>query len=323
MPQHFLMSAAARTVSLKQVARMTDGEASALFRKIRWPDTNGAPVCPHCNCTICYAYDCRPVFKCKACRKQFSETSGTLFASRKLPIRDYLIAIVIFVNAVKGISALQLGRDLDVQYKTAYVLAMKLREAMAAEVRGVVIGGDGADVEVDGCYVGGHIRPENRKEDRKDRRLAENQTGKRQVVVVARERDGRTVTGVFPSEDAATSFIKARVDRNSTVHADEAAAWNSLHARFNMKRINHQESYSLDGACTNQAESFFSRLRRAQWGQHHRISGKYLGRYAAEMAWREDRRRESNGEQFRTVGFRAAALPPSVDWSGYWQRGRV
>lgn len=317
------MSAAARTVSLKQVARMTDGEARTLFRKIRWPETNGAPVCPYCGCPTCYEYTTRAVFKCKACRRQFSETSGTLFAWRKLPIRDYLIAIVIFVNAVKGISALQLGRDLDVQYKTAYVMAHKLREAMAAEVRGVVLGGDGAEVEVDGCYVGGHVRPENRKEDRKDRRLAENQTGKRQVVVVARERDGRTLTQVFGSEDESIAFIKARVDRASTVHADESAAWNSLHARFAMKRINHQEAYSADGACTNQTESFFARLRRAQWGQHHRISGKYLTRYAAEMAWREDNRRESNGEQFRTVGFRAAALPPSVDWCGYWQRGRA
>ena len=65
------------------------------------------------------------------------------------------------------------------------------------------------------------------------------------------------------------------------------------------------------------------RLRRAEWSQHHRVSGKYLARYAAEMAWREDRRRESNGEQFRAVGFQASALLPSVDWRGYWQRSRA
>lgn len=186
-----------------------------------------------------------------------------------------------------------------------------------------MIDGEGVDVEVDSCYIGGHIRPENRKEDRKDRRLAENQTGKRQVAVVARERDGRTVTQVFRSEEEIFAFIKALVDRASSVHADEAAGWNALHARFAVKPVNHQDAYSLNGACANQAESYFARLRRAQWGQHHRIGGKYLVRYAAEMAWREDRRRESNGEQFRAVGFRAAALPPSVDWCGYWQRGRA
>src|SRR4029434_1725594 len=97
-------------------------------------------------------------------------------------------AIAIFVNAVRGLSALQLGRDLDVSYKTAFVLAHKLREALGNEHKGVTLGGE---VEIDGRYVGGHIRPENRKEDRKDRRLAENQSGTRRVVVALRERRGR------------------------------------------------------------------------------------------------------------------------------------
>lgn len=106
----------------------------------------------------------------KGCGQQFSMTSGTIFASRKLTIRDYLLAIVIFINAAKGISSLQLARDLGVQYKTAFVLTHKLREAMAAQLKGMVLNGT---VEVDGCYVGGHVRPANRKEDRVDRRLAE------------------------------------------------------------------------------------------------------------------------------------------------------
>jgi transposase-like protein len=92
--------------------------------------------------TAVYAYTTRRIWKCKACNHQFSVTSGTIFASRKLPIRDYLAAIAIFVNAVKGISALQLGRDLDVQYKTAFVLAHKLREAIEAEGAAAVIGVD-------------------------------------------------------------------------------------------------------------------------------------------------------------------------------------
>ena len=97
---------------------------------------------------------------------------------------------------------------------------------------------------MDGAYFGGHVRPENRKQDRLDRRLAENQTGKRQCVVVVRERApdgtslGRTIANVFKTEDAALDFIKFRVDRASTVHADEAGAWNALHARFETKRVN-------------------------------------------------------------------------------------
>lgn len=296
-----------------------------MFRNLRWPDTNGAPVCPHCECPVCYdvTRSATPRYRCKACRRDFSPTSGTLFAYHKLSIRDYMAAIVIFVNAVKGVSALQLGRDLDVSYKSAFVLAHKLREALSSEMKGVTIGGAGEAVEVDGCYVGGHIRPENRKEDRKDRRLAVNQTGKRQVVVAARERGGRTLTAVFKSEDASVGFIKSRVEKGTVVHTDEAKGWEALRAKYAMKVINHSQAYSADDACTNQAESFFSRLRRAQWGQHHRISGVYLGRYAAEMAWREDHRREPNGSLFGMVGKLAGAMGMSVDFSGYWQRRKA
>jgi len=87
----------------------------------------------------------------------------------------------------------------------------------------------------------------------------------------------------------------------SAVYADEAASWDDLHAAYETKRISHSVSFSGDGACTNQAESYFSRLRRAEWGQHHHISGRYLYVYAGEMAWREDHRRVTNGEMFRAV----------------------
>ena len=323
--QHFLLCARARTISLAQVLRMTQAEAERVFATIRWPDTEGRPVCPECGCQA--VYDCRrpngaPRWRCKACSRDFSLTSGTLFAFLKLPLVMYLAAIVIFVNEVKGKSALALSRDLGVQYKTAFVLAQKIREAMASEIKGVEIGGEGRVVEVDGCHVGGTIRPENEKKDRKDRRLAENQTGKEQVVVAVRERGGRTLTAVFTSEEESLDFIKARVDRATTVHADEAGAWNHLHARFDTKRINHQEAYSLNGACTNGAESFFSRMRRGEFGHHHHISGVYLERYAKEAAFREDHRRDSNGEQFRIVVGLVTRNKPSVDFCGYWQRSR-
>src|SRR5687767_7502132 len=201
--QHFLLSAKARTLSLASVARMSEDEARATFRAIRWAATDGEPVCPECGCVACYEYASRPIFKCKGCLHQFSVTSGTLFSSRKLPMRDYLMAIAIFVNGAKGVSALQLSRDLGVQYKTAFVLAHKLREAMAAEHKGKVLRGH---VEVDGAYFGGHVKPANRKADRVDRRLAEHQTGKRRCVVALRERGGRTLPFVVITEDQAVPF---------------------------------------------------------------------------------------------------------------------
>ena len=317
MSQHFLLSAKARTLSLVQVARMSEGEAQATFRQMRWHSTDGDPVCPACGCLAVYEYRTRPLFKCKACAKQFSVTSGTIFHSRKLPVRDYLMAIAIFVNGAKGVAALQLGRDLDVSYKTAFVLSHKLREAMAAErATGTVKG----EVEIDGAYFGGHVKPANHKENRRDRRLAENQSGKREVVVAMRERGGKTFPFVVKREDDAVEIIRKRVAAGSTVFADEAACWDALHAKFEAKRINHSFSFSDDGACTNQVESFFSRLRRAEIGQHHHIAGPYLKFYAGEMAWREDTRRWDNGALYGLAGVAALGHPKSRNWCGYWQR---
>ena len=106
MSQHFLLSAKARTLSVSKVARMSDEEERNTFRAIRWTSTNGDPHCPHCDCLAVYEYKSRPIYKCKGCEQQFSVTSGTIFASRKLPLRDYLLAIELFVNGAKGKSAL-------------------------------------------------------------------------------------------------------------------------------------------------------------------------------------------------------------------------
>ena len=296
---------------------MSDEEAHTRFTELRWSDNGGKPYCPHCGSVALYTYKARRIWKCKACTKQFSVTSGTIFASRKLPVRDYLLAIALLANCAKGMSALQLGRDLDVQYRTAFVLCHKLREALASEMANETVGGI---VEVDGAYVGGHIRPSNLKENLRDRRLAENQTGKRRVVVIARERQGRTKVTVTKQEADGVAFVAKVVRPGSELHADEASHWDALHAHFETKRINHSLAYSLDGACTNQAESFLARLRRMIDGQHHGVSPQYLHQYANHAAWLEDHRRLDNGAlAHRALGL-ALQHPVSRNWKGYWQR---
>jgi transposase-like protein len=326
MAQHFLLSSNARTLSLAAVLRMSDEEAEKTFAAIRWASTQGAPVCPRCG--VLDIYRCRrPTgalrFQCKGCKHEFSLTSGTLFAFHKLPLRTYLAAIAIFCNEVKGKSALALSRDLDVQYKTAFVMAHKIREAVASEMKGAHVGGEGRTAEIDSGYFGGYVKPTNYAENRVDRRLSANQSGKRRAVVVIRERDGRTLTQVFKTEAASVSFVKSRVEKGTEIMADESSAWNVLHASYPMKRIDHGFAYSHDGACTNGAEEFFSRLRRAEIGHHHHLAGAYLGKYASEAAWRDDHRRESNGAQFRSIIALVAKNGPSVDFCGCWQRHKA
>lgn len=320
MPQHFLLSPAAKTLSLVKVMRMSDTQARKAFRKIRWWDTDGEPVCPECGCCDAYDLETRQVYKCKGCHKQYSITSGTIFHGRKLQVRDILAAIAIFINGAKGYSALQLSRDLSVDYKTAFVLLHKVREAIEiAREKGALSG----NVEVDGAYFGGYVKPANERKDRKDRRKVIHQSGKRQVVIAVRERGGRTVTQIADNEAQGVHTVTANVSAGSTVYADEASHWDKLAAHFPIKRINHKEAYSKDDACTNQAESFFSRLRRAEIGTHHHIAGRYLAAYAAEMAWREDCNRHDNGTQFTMVMAAVAVAPKSDQWRGYWQRPNV
>lgn len=317
MAQHFLLSAAARTLSLKGIYKGGEDAAYAMFRKLRWPQTDGEAVCPRCGCCETYDISTRRRFKCAACGHQFSVTSGTIFASRKMAFVDLLAAICMVVNGAKGIAALQLARDLDCQHKTAFVLCHKLREAMAAEIAAAAeLHGD---VEIDGAHFGGHIRPENFKADRVDRRKV--QSPRRRVVIAMRERKGVTRTFVVKHEAEGVELAKRHVSRLARMHADEASHWDALHAGWQVSRINHSEAYSdLLGACTNQAESFFSRLRRMVEGQHHTVSPQYLHQYAAHAAWLENNRRLDNGALAHLVLGKALASPVSRQWKGYWQR---
>lgn len=316
MAQHFLLKAEARTLSLKEIYKGGEEKAYDTFRKLRWED--GEPVCSKCGCLDHYEIKTRRKFKCAACHAQYSVTSGTIFASRKLGFCDLLAAICIFVNAAKGLSALQFSRDLDVQYKTAWVLAHKLREALAAETADEILDGE---VEIDGAYFGGHVRPENRKEERRDRRMKENQSDRRRVVVALRERKGRTLTFVRRSEDEGVEIARARVAAKAMIFADEARHWDTLELEYDAGRINHSEMYSdLNGKHTNNVESYFSRLRRMVDGQHHSVSHKYLYQYANHAAWMEDHRRRSNGANAFGLLGGSLAHPVSRVWKGYWQR---
>src|ERR1700730_15571802 len=152
MSQHFLLSPTARTLSLRDIMRMSDEAAHGRFVAIRFAVNNGKPFYPHCGILKVYTLAETPVrWKCSSCRRKFSVTSGTLFHSRKLPIREYLSVIALFTGGVKGVAALRMARDMNINPKSAFVLLHKLREGMGAVVGGEELAGE---VEVDGAYFG-------------------------------------------------------------------------------------------------------------------------------------------------------------------------
>ena len=263
---------------------MSEDEAREVFEKLRWSDTDGEPVCSNCGCTESYVINTytpsgKPTrrYKCKACRKQYTVTSGTIFASHKLELRDYLLATIIFVNAVKGISASQMSRALRCQYKTAFVLIHKLRASLMDNQSETKLEGT---IEMDGCYIG-KTKPANRKEDRVDLRLASNANPNKRCIIVARQRaeddtnfSGAVATKTFITKGEHTNTINkiatANIIKNSTVHVDGASAYDDLEAWFDMKVGDHSKAYvGEDGECSNQAESYFSRFRRLELSLIH------------------------------------------------------
>ena len=317
MAQHFLVSAKSRTLNVRAIYAAGEEKNYETFCDLRWAATNGDPVCPRCGSLDHYKITTRRRFKCAACFHQFSVTSGTIFSARKLSFTDLLAGLCLFANAVKGVSALQFARDLGVNAKSAFVMLHKIREAVASETKDAKLFGE---IEIDGMYQGGKIRPANLAVNRVDRRLASNQTGLRRVVVALRQRGGRTLPFVAMSEAHGVQIAAKVVDRASKLFADEASHWDALHASFDTKRINHSVAYSLDGIHTNSVESYFSRLRRMIEGQHHHVSVRHLNQYANEAAWKEDHRELTNGAlAHRALGL-ALNQSPSKFFAGYWHR---
>ena len=160
MAQHFLLSRPAKSLSLAQVFRMSDAEAEAIFRqgplaRDKWRAS--LPVMRRLERLRLPPSKRRTALSLPRVARLISRLpAGRSSLLTNCRSSAYLAAIAIFCNEVKGKSALALSRDLGVSYKCAFVLAHKLREAMAEEMKGRIVGGEGKVAEVDGGYFGEH-----------------------------------------------------------------------------------------------------------------------------------------------------------------------
>jgi hypothetical protein len=220
-----------------------------------------------------------------------------------------------FAQAVKGISALQMGRNLGISYKAAFVLLHKMRESIDDNREQIRLTGE---VEMDGVFFGGKSRPGNiGKLGRREYRR--NTKG---CVLTMTQRNGPTVMRSVQSEttDAVLSAAHAHILPETTIYADESGAYDALHAYYSVKRINHSYAFADGRISTNKAESIHSRFRRAERGQYHRVSGPHLQKYAAEIGYRNDRSRTDDGAIFRDIAMMCLSHPISRLWKGRWQK---
>ena len=268
----------------------SDADCLAYIEKMRWP--NGEIGCVHCGevgrvSTITRKSTIdnkrKRIFQCLVCGKQFSATSGTIFNDTHLPLTKWFLAIALICEAKKGMSACQLQRHLGVNYRTAWHLAHRIREAMQDGVSLLT-----GVVEVDETYVGGKVKRKGKPFVKKD---------KKDVVIGLIERGGKL--RLVPVADSKMAIIEPviakHVSPDALLQTDDSAIYHIIGKRRFPGRhrvINHTSSYGVGENHSNTIENAFSLLKRGIYGSYHKVSIKHLGRYCNEFSYRFNRRGE-------------------------------
>lgn len=253
----------------------------AHLEQVRW---NGEPTCPYCNSKKATPYKGTQRYQCNTCKTAFSVTVGTVFHRTHLDLQKWFLAIALVLNAKKGYSARQLGRDIEVTKDTAWRMFMQIRKAFVEApelLEGIV--------EADETFIGG--KNKNRHNDKK----AEGSQGgaDKTIVVGVMQRGGKVVAKKAKdrSEKTLKKFVKANVKKGSTLSTDEWRGYNKMSAHFQHMVCNHGQGLYVSGdAHTNGMENFWSLFKRGIVGQYHQVSERYLDKYLAEFCFRYSNR---------------------------------
>ena len=263
---------------------------------------NGA-FCPHCaSVRVARKHEKRRVgrWNCHDCNASFRVTKGTVFQGTHVPLQKWFLAITLIANAKKSLSSHQLGRDLDLNQKTSWYMMTRIRAEMASK-NDVILKGI---IEADETYVGGKPRKGNKRED-DDTHDPEKPASKKIPVIGAVERGGKVVAKAASSVTArgVLDFILSRVDtEGSTLMTDENNVYKSVERFIDHKSVNHSEMYVDGDVHTNTLEGFWSLLKRAWYGQHHRYKVRFMPLYVAEACWKYNNRKEKQPFDFFVKG---------------------
>jgi transposase-like protein len=314
----------------------TELSAVEYIEKVRW---GAKPTCPHCKSQDIGNRGSDMRLRCKACNTRFSAKSGTLVEGTKIPFRTWFMAIGIVCDAKKGLSALQLERNLSVSYETAWTLYHRLRDFMAVENQYNRLDGI---TEMDETYVGGKprryqnavfgktkaipeydkkiaeladeydfVNPDTKPKNARTGNAKRGRGTDKMPVVGIVERDGSVVAEVMQKTGAAniTKMVKKYVDLdNSVLLTDEYKSYSRLDAIIEHIKIDHNKMYSYRGLNTNSIESFWAIVKRGIMGQFHKVSDKLLQRYVDEFCFKYNNRKDD--DMFETL-LKIMMLSPS------------
>jgi len=270
---------------------MTEKQARTYLEDLLW---KGVPTCPHCGHRKATKVDGDStrdgLYACSKCRKPFTVTVNTIMHRSKLPIKTWLMAFYMVCSSKKGISALQLQRQLGIgSYRTAWMLVNKIRKAMEVNPEFCKLFGY---IEADETYVGGKGKGGKRGRG----------SNKKTPIAGVLERNGNVFCKPVKSVDAETlkSFVLQCVDTRSVLLTDEWPSYNKVGKMMGgHKVVNHgRGEYVRGNISTNWIESFWSLLKKGIGGIFHHVSVKHLALYCNEFSFRWNHRNDTDGECF-------------------------
>jgi transposase-like protein len=265
------------------------------LESIRWED--GKPVCPFCGCEKIYSIENGKRYKCanNECHKKFSATVGTIFENTKIPLRIWFIAIYFACNHKKGISSLQLSRDLGITQKTAWFVLQRIREMLKEKAPQMLKN----EVEVDESYFGGK---EKNKHQSKKINGTQGRSSKTKIPVLGLvERNGNVIAKPVINTKGETiqPIMRNTVQFGSVLFTDEWHGYKGLERLYEHKFVNHSEGEYVKGNVhTNTVEGFWSLFKRGIVGIYHSVSPKHLERYCDEFSFRYNTRLETQQSRF-------------------------
>lgn len=262
---------------------------------MRWRD--GA-YCPYCGSTKVYNFKDNKTHKCGDCRQRFSVKVGTIFEDSKISLRKWFIAIYLITSHSKGISSVQLAKDLGVTQKTAWFMLHRLRHAAKTKAFNAPLKNT---VEVDETYIGG--KEKNKHADKRTPGTQGRNTQTKTPVLGMVERGGnvRLVRITDIKRESIQEQVLKHVAIGSKVMTDEFRSYLGLSSFYVHDSVSHGEGEYVKGEShTNTIEGFFALLKRGIVGIYHFISVKHLERYLDEFSFRYNLRKGKNG-----VGFKA------------------
>lgn len=259
------------------------------IEKVRW---NCKPVCPYCKSDKQTPLPKEKRYHCNNCNTTFSVTVGTIFHQKHLPLQKWFLALSLVLNAKKGISARQLGRDLEVNKDTAWRMGMKIRQAMTQQEQRELLTGV---VEMDETYVGGKPR----KGSGDGTPLKRGRGTKKIPIVGMVEREcqirAKVCKGKKLNMKTLNALVRENVDTsNATLITDEYTGYFGIKRFMTYKVVDHSVWYVNGDAHTNNIESFWALLKRGIVGQYHKVSLRYLPKYIDEFCYRHNHRKDDD-----------------------------